>query len=319
MRYTFNGLFADDIRFYITLRCSLGNKEDTFARRLHSFDKFCIERYPDDALLTQQMAESWCTLRPNEKGNTLRLRTNILRGFAKYLASIGKVAYIIPDGFAGRKVAFLPYLYTDSERASFFYGADHLPPHPLSEDREIIIPVLFRVLYCCGLRPQEVRLLKRQDVNLNAGTLYVSNSKRNKDRIVPMSADLCGLCRKYDIIMQKKLLERDFFFQNPNGGPYSACWIQQQFFKCWKFSGISFDSSHRPRVYDWRHNYATRIITKWMHDGKDVSLLVPYLSTYMGHSSLEYTAYYIHLVPEHLHLSALTNWNCGQAVPEYED
>jgi hypothetical protein len=38
----------------------------------------------------------------------------------------------------------------------------------------------------------------------------------------------------------------------------------------------------------------------------------------MGHSSLEYTAHYIHLVPEYLH-SKLTDWNCSREVPDYED
>jgi len=32
----------------------------------------------------------------------------------------------------------------------------------------------------------------------------------------------------------------------------------------------------------------------------------------MGHSSLEYIAYYIHLVPGHLKHSTLTDWNCSQ-------
>ena len=150
MKYLFKSLFAQDILAYIDLRCSLGNKEDTFGRRLHSFDEFCMEHYPDTLLLTQELAESWCTLRPDEKENTLKLRTNILRGFAKYLNTIGKSAYIIPDGFAGKSVPYMPYLYTATELKNFFYGADHLPPHPLSPYREYIIPVLFRTLYCCG-------------------------------------------------------------------------------------------------------------------------------------------------------------------------
>ena len=120
MKYLFKSLFAQDILAYVDLRCSLGNKEDTFGRRLHIFDEFCMENYPDTLLLTQELAESWCTLRPDEKENTLNLRTNILRGFAKYLNSIGKSAYIIPDGFAGKSVPYMPYLYTATELKDFF-------------------------------------------------------------------------------------------------------------------------------------------------------------------------------------------------------
>jgi integrase len=319
MKYIFLSSFAKNILAYVHLRSNLGNQEDTFARRLNSFDKFCVEHYPSTSILTQELAESWCTLRLNEKENTLQLRTNILRGFAKYLISIGNHAYIIPHGFVGKGVPYIPYLYTKNELVQFFYGADHLPPHPLSLYREYIIPVLFRTLYCCGLRPQEGRLLKRQDVDLDTGTLCIMNSKKNKDRIVPMSKDLHDLCRKYDIIMQKRLPNREFFFQNPNGGPFTASWIQNQFFKCWKVAGISFDQNHKPRVYSWRHNFATKVIMKWIHEDKDVSLLLPYLSTYMGHESLEYTAHYIHLVPEHLRSSNFTEWKCSQEVPDDED
>lgn len=319
MKYQFESLFANDILAYIKLRVSLGNEEDTYARRLHSFDTFCVEKYPKEVILSMEIAEAWCTKKTNEQTNTLKNRTNILRGFSKYLVSIGKKAYIIPDGFAGKGVQFIPYLYNDIELRSFFVGADQLPPHPLSPFREYVVPVMFRVLYCCGLRPQEVRHLKVSDTNLGEGTFYISNTKRNKDRIVAMSKELHDLCIKYDMHMQDKIPSREYFFQNPTGGPYRIAWIQQQFFRCWKKAGISFTTNHRPRVYDWRHNFATRVIVRWMNEQKDVMNLLPYLSTYMGHSSLEYTAYYIHLVPGHLKFSTLTAWNCSQEVPDYED
>lgn len=319
MKYQFRSLFANEIVEYIKLRVSLGNEEDTYARRLHSFDTFCLERYPKEDILSMEIAEEWCSKKPNEKANTLQFRTNILRGFSKYLVSIGEKAYILPDGFAGKSLKFVPYLYNDSELKNFFVAADQLPPHPLSLYREYVVPVIFRVLYCCGLRPQEVRHIKVLDTNLDEGTFYISDSKRNKDRIVAMSEDLRDLCVKYDLIMQEKIPFREYFFQNPNSGPYKIAWIQQQFFKCWKNTEISFTSNQRPRVYDWRHNFATRVIINWMNEQKDVMNLLPYLSTYMGHSSLEYTAYYIHLVPEHLKCSKLTEWTCSQEVPDYED
>lgn len=319
MKYIFNCQFSEDIKSYIKLRCSLGYEEDTYARRLHSFDKFCCEHYPSVCYITQEISEHWCTLRSNEKVGTLQLRTRILCDFTKYLISIGKTAYVIPDGFVGKREPFMPYLYSKLELSSFFESADKLPSHKLSPFREYVIPVLFRMLYCCGLRPQEVRHLKVNEVDLFDGNLYIANSKRSKDRIVVMSDDLLQLCIHYNKLIEEKLPQRTFFFENPNGCAYSAVWIQQQFFKCWKYAGISFEREHHPRVYDWRHNFATQRIVRWMNEGKNVMNLLPYLSTYMGHDSLEYTAYYIHLVPEHLTSSGLTKWNCNLEVPDYED
>lgn len=319
MKYIFNSNFANDIESYIDLRHSLGNEKETFARRLHSFDVFCVTLHHDAKHLTKEIAEEWCTLRSNEKETTLLHRITVLKGFAKYLNSIGKPAYIIPKGYSCKGQTFIPYLYGAAELKRFFYGADLLPPHKLSPYREYTVPVLFRILYCCGMRPQEVRWLKQKHLNFDDGTIYIEQSKQNKDRIVAMSVELNNLCRKYDIIMQNKLPCREFFFQNPNGRPYTATWIQQQFFRCWRTAGISFKPGNRPRVYDFRHAYALKVITNWMHEGENVSVLLPYLSTYMGHASLDQTAYYIHLIPEHLNFSSSTKWNYNLKVPNYED
>lgn len=47
--------------------------------------------------------------------------------------------------------------------------------------------------------------------------------------------------------------------------------------------------------------------------------MLPYLSTYMGHSSLNATAYYVHLVPEHLTETGLMSWGGMPEVPGYEE
>lgn len=219
----------------------------------------------------------------------------------------------------GKPEKFIPYLYSDHELRLFFDSADSLPIHSMSPNRELVVPVLFRMMYCCGLRPQEVRHLRRRDVSHIDGTLHIVDSKRNKDRIVVMAEELRRLCQMYDTLIQCRLANREFFFQHPAGGAYSAEWVQTQFFRCWSFAGITFNKDRRPRVYDWRHNYATRIIAKWLREKRNISVLLPYLSAYMGHDSLDYTAYYIHLVPEHLTASGLTGWECGLEVPEYED
>jgi len=63
-------------------------------------------------------------------------------------------------------------------------------------------------------------------------------------------------------------VDREYFFQNPNGGSYPKDWLQRQFWKCWELAGITSFHGSSPRVYDFRHNYATRVLQKWMDDGK---------------------------------------------------
>lgn len=61
------------------------------------------------------------------------------------------------------------------------------------------------------------------------------------------------------------------------------------------------------------------MIRKWIRQGDDIAVMLPYLSTYMGHTSLEDTAYYVHLVPEHLEGGQLNQWAFIPEVPVYEN
>jgi integrase len=51
-------------------------------------------------------------------------------------------------------------------------------------------------------------------------------------------------------------------------------------------------------VHDLRHTFAVNNLRLWFAQGHDVGALLPVLQTYMGHSSLADTAYYLHLTAE---------------------
>ena len=55
---------------------------------------------------------------------------------------------------------------------------------------------------------------------------------------------------------------------------------------------------HGPRVHDLRHTFAVNNLRFWFAQGENVGALLPVLQTYMGHSSLRDTAYYLRLTAE---------------------
>ena len=55
---------------------------------------------------------------------------------------------------------------------------------------------------------------------------------------------------------------------------------------------------HGPRVHDLRHTMAVNNLRSWFAQGENVDALRPVLQTYLGHSSLGDTAYYLHLTAE---------------------
>ena len=164
----------------------------------------------------------------------------------------------------------------------------------------IILSVIFRMIYCCGLRPVEARRLRREDVNLFDGTVNILESKGHKDRIVVLSEDMLELCRNYGQCVETIYPDRKYFFPSPSvrgDGMYSMEWIIPTFRRFLQAAGISGYGEIQPRLYDLRHTFATHRLHQWVKEGKDVNACLAYLSEYMGHSNLESTAYYIHLLP----------------------
>ena len=78
---------------------------------------------------------------------------------------------------------------------------------------------------------------------------------------------------------------------------YTKQWLVKSFRDTRKQAGIYGNGETPPRLYDFRHTFATHRLYQWMREGKDVTALLPYLRAYMGHMEFSDTYYYIHLVP----------------------
>ncbi len=73
---------------------------------------------------------------------------------------------------------------------------------------------------------------------------------------------------------------------------------------------------HGPRVHDLRHAFAVNNLRDWFIHGEDVGALLPVLQTYMGHSSIADTAYYLRLTAEsYPHIGAQVQRVIGDVVP----
>jgi integrase len=61
--------------------------------------------------------------------------------------------------------------------------------------------------------------------------------------------------------------------------------------------GVRDQQDRRPRVHDLRHSFAVQALIRWYREGADVQSCLPKLALYMGHVSIESSAYYLHWVP----------------------
>ena len=58
----------------------------------------------------------------------------------------------------------------------------------------LALPVIFRILYGCGLRVSEVVGLRYKDVNLEDGILTIREAKTDRDRYISLSDSVKEAC-----------------------------------------------------------------------------------------------------------------------------
>ncbi len=295
----YKGPFAEHIRNHIKLKQAVGYKYDTEARHLSRFSDFTYRRYPEAMALTKEIVLEWCSKKEYEAQANQCARSSIVRQFAVYMDSIGEKAYIIPKGYYPKEKQYVPYIYTEKELNAFFHETDKCHYVSWCPYRHFIMPVFFRMIYSCGLRSSEARLLKVEEVDLDMRILKISHSKEDNSRLVPMSDELNERCRRYFNQVHMLSKDKDYFFPGINGKPMTIVNVYHNFRRfLWK-AGISHGGRGKgPRVHDFRHAFACHCLKKWVLQGKDLNVYLPILKTYLGHFSFEDTAYYLRLIAD---------------------
>ena len=290
--------FREHIVGLLILKQSCGFQYNTTAEYyLSCFDRFCVKHFPEEHQLSRLLVLTWTELHPGETSVSHRRRLSAIRQLTKYMISQGiQGTFVLPDKFGGKIVRRIPHFFTLEEVKSFFRCIDSLPVINTKPGRHLTFPVLFRVLYCCGLRPSEVRLLKCIDADIEKGIFLIRNSKWCKDRFVILSDSLLQLCRKYDLTMKAILPGRMFFFPKDRINPQNTQGLRRVFLDNWKRAELDKNPGTPPHVFDWRHHFALSNLNRWVENGEDFNVKLPYLCRYMGHSKLENTDYYLHFV-----------------------
>lgn len=132
-----------------------------------------------------------------------------------------------------------------------------------------------------------------------------------------MADDVTEMLSDCNAIVTSTMPEREPFFPNSEGSFYGKRGLEKTFRQVLKKAGITGTGQRSPRLYDFRHTFATHRLYHWMREGKDLNAMLPYLSAYMGHAQLSDTYYYIHLVPGLLEeMSGFAFSSAGAVLPE---
>lgn len=301
---TFWSVFAPHIQEFIDLKRGLGYKYDCQERMLLVFDQFIMDHSHTLSGLTKEITDKWAERRHNEAPLTIYGKVLIVKQFSEYLRSCGIKTYV-PILPKYPESTFIPYIYTHDEISAIFTACDNLRMKMRNMDScLLIIPCLVRLLYGTGMRIGEALALKIKDFDFTGKCLTLKDTKNGKDRLIPLSVSLLNVCKDY-LDHRNNLpivnLNQGYqpFFISLNGRPCKHSAIYTWFRQILMQAGIPFKGNRKgPRIHDLRHSFSCHSFLKLSDEGMDLYCSWPYLSTYLGHQSLESTEQYIRMTAQ---------------------
>ena len=286
---------------YIDYRSNLGEKVRTIRYLLLGFGKYVGF---DDKLVT--ITEDKCSKYLDFKGMQNGKATSYW--FCIYSALEGLYQWAIVRGYVKNSAlpkykpnepkAFKPYIYSNDELKRLFSAAMSYRKR-FNTLYPKVIQVMLKTTYCLGLRPSETINLHVNDVDIADGIVYIRETKFYKSRMIPIGDQVLSIIKQYvswRANAVRKITSTDnHLFLDKKGQPVKLSALQQAFRLICDVADVHRNDTSRcdVRLQDLRHTFATNRITQWYREGKNVQILLPVLSTYLGHCNLDSTAVYI--------------------------
>ncbi|MHC4146018.1 MAG: tyrosine-type recombinase/integrase [Planctomycetota bacterium] len=297
----------DALLKYIAVRRALGTQLREPAVTLGYFVDF-LEREKAE-FITINLALRWACEPENVQPATWARRLTMVRRFACWLSAFEPRTQVPPKRLLNaRHRRNKPYIFTDQEIDRLMAEAAQLPsPAGL---RALTHSTLIGLLAATGLRPGEAMNLDLSDVDLENGILAIRQTKFGKSRFVPIEGSTSAALAQYVQWRRElcALCQTDRFLVSENGTRLQDGTARRTFAKVSHAIGLRQTVRGKrvgrgPRLQDFRHTFATRKLIEWYRAGLDVEREMPKLATYLGHTNVSHTYWYIEAVPELLQLA----------------
>jgi integrase/recombinase XerD len=281
------------LKDYLVMRRKLGYKLQTDEKFLRSFVTFFESQ--KSSYLTTDLALRWARRYKNPACWAVRLTT--LRGFAGYWKIIDPRTEVPPLHIVGpHRTRGSPLIYTEQQVTKILDATQKLP----SKD-SYTYWTLFGLLLATGMRIGEALALNNEDIDLKQGLITIRKGKLDKPRILPLHKTTRKILNQY---LQQR--DRRFvcpkvpaFFVVMKGtrlSPYMAIKTFTQVLDILGFRTLL--QGKYVRLYDLRHTFATRSLTRFYQNGQDIDAKIHALSIYLGHKYIQCTYWHLTNVPE---------------------
>jgi integrase len=278
----FAGLSVSDLRHYQTTLCAL--------------DSFLCKEGLTEKRLDADRVSRWLDGFTHIKDSTKQGKLTCVRRFSAYLRTLD-IETTLPE-FKSVASDFMPYVFSEDEMTQIFEVVDDLSITRPKSRITAEFPMLLRLLYGCGLRLGEAVMLSWDDIDLHDGIITIKFAKNNKQRRIPMSGELTRTLALYRNAPCFGMEEHGFLFGRDGCKHRSnrSYWSLFDSILCElgiKNRQTMRHGSRGPCIHSLRHTFTMHSFLKAEAAGYEFMEVVPFLSTYLGHSGLMETDKYL--------------------------
>ncbi len=156
---------------------------------------------------------------------------------------------------------------------------------------------MISIFYGCGLRRNEGYHLNVNDINISSGVLHVTKGKNYKERLVPVSTKSLEHITSYIYEGRNYLLKDDkeqaFFINSNNSKRLQGQMMLVKLQELIKRTDNAEMVQKEVGLHTLRHSIATHLLANGMSLEK--------IKDFLGHSSMDSTQIYTHLINENDH------------------
>jgi integrase/recombinase XerD len=285
-------MLMSHVDHYLAIRRAAGFALEPIEGYLRSFARFATHRGETRVVATT--AIDWAKLAKAEPQRHYRLQT-VIR-FARFMAAEDPRHQIPPAGiFRGHRPRPIPYIFSETEIAHVLLAARQLGPS--GSLRPHTYSTFFGLLAATGMRVAEARALHLQDVTVDG--LLIRQTKFHKSRLLPVHETTREALAQY-LFHRRRVAGLDpHLFVTRRQGQLSRTVVTQTFHHVLKAAGIPRESGRpRPRLMDLRHTFAVRALERSPETRDQIGRHTLALTTYMGHTCVASTYWYLERTPQ---------------------
>lgn len=285
-------MLRSDMERYIQLRRSAGFKLSNESLMLRSF--VAVAEVHGDCHIRTDCALAWAGQGSSAAQRNRRL--SVVRHFALALQAEDDRHQVPPRGAFGNATHRRPppYIFSSCEITSLIWAADQLKP--VGSLRPKMLAMLFGLLAATGLRISEALALRMKDVT--ADGLLILETKFKKNRLVPLHDTTRAALDRYIVARVQTAAGTDALFVGIDGRTPGYYGIKDVFNRVVTAMGLQrARNGGLPHIHDLRHTFAVRSLERFRGDRKAVSRHMTALSTYLGHTHVTGTYWYLEATP----------------------